>query len=256
MLSSTNVAPDGTGANTIRLGDLVLQGSTFNMVIWSPTARSLVTGGITNTVSDISDRTATTCYMRGLSEKIRIQTNSSAPWLWRRVCFTTKDDIFTTKVNGDQTPLTSYSPWFDSGTSNIGLTRHWFNLAQNNTPNTIDVFTGIIFKGTQGKDWADSITAPLDTSRITVKSDTTKTIQSGNERGVIREMKRWYPMNSNMVYDDDENGAAETTKYTSTQAKPGMGDYYIIDFFVSGGQSTTNDRLNINATSSLYWHEK
>lgn len=256
MLSSTNVSTDGIGANSIRLGDLVMQGGSFNMIMWCPTARSLVTGGTTNNVTDVSDRTSTTCYMRGLSEHIRIQTNSSIPWLWRRICFTTKDDIFITNVNGDQTPFQTYRPWFDSGTANIGMTRNWFNLVQNVMPNTIDVFNGIIFKGTQGKDWSDSITAPLDTTRINVKSDTTKTIQSPNERGVIREIKRWYPMNSNLVYDDDENGAGETTQYITTKAKPGMGDYYVVDFFVSGTGGTTSDRLTVNSTSSLYWHEK
>lgn len=256
MLSSTNVSTTGVGANAIRLGNLVLQGATFNYVVWSPTARSLVTGGVNNTVTDVADRTATTAYMRGLSEKIRIQTNTSVPWLWRRICFTTKDRLFTATVAGDQAPLTAYSPYFDTNSSNIGMTRNWFNLAQNNTPNTIDVFNGSIFKGQQGKDWSDSITAPLDPTRITVKYDKTMTIQSNNERGVIREIKRWYPMNSNLVFDDDENGAAEAPSYLSTEAKPGMGDYYIVDIIVSGQNGATSDRLEIGSTSTLYWHEK
>lgn len=256
MLSSTNVATDGTASAAIRQGDLVLAGTNFNMIVWCPTARALQTAGQVNTIADIADRTATTCYMRGLSEHIRFQTNTSVPWIWRRICFTTKDDIFTASVPGDQNPTQTYRPYFDSGTNNVGMTRNWFNLGQNNMSNTIDVFSGIIFKGTQGRDWLDSLTAPVDNSRVTVKSDVTKTIQSNNDRGIIREIKRWYPMNSNLVYNDDENGAGETTSYTSTLAKPGMGDYYIVDLFVSGAGALSSDRLTVSSTSTLYWHEK
>lgn len=257
MLTVSNTNGSGVALAAPTLGDLVVRGDTgYAMVPFLPTARNLTTAGITNLLVDSSDRTSSTCYMRGLSEHIRITTSSSLPWLWRRICFTTKDDIFTVKVNGDQSPTSAYSPYFDTTSSNIGMTRIWFNLQVNNTPNTVAVFNGIIFKGNFGQDWNDIMTAPTDPARITVKSDTTKTLQSGNERGVIREYKRWYPMNTNIVYDDDEQGAAESGSYLTTKGKAGMGDYYIVDYIVPGKGGTGTDLLAINSTSTLYWHEK
>lgn len=256
MLTVTNTSGTGT-TQPVALGDLVIRGDTgYAMLPFLVTARNLTTAGITNLTVDTSDRTSSTCYMKGFAEHLRVTTSSSLPWLWRRICFTTKDDIFTTKVNGDQTPVQPYAPWYDTTTSNIGMTRLFFNVQVNNIPNTTDVFNGIIFKGQAGKDWNDIMTAALDTSRITVKSDTVKSIQSNNERGVIKEYKRYYPMNSNLVYDDDENGAAELGSYLTTKGKPGMGDYYIFDYIVPGRGGTGTDYMAINATSTLYWHEK
>lgn len=257
MLSVTNTDGAGAPLNALSLGDLVIRGDTgYAMVPYCPTARNLTTAGVTNLTVDTSDRTSSTCYMRGLSETIRVSTNSSLPWLWRRICFITKDDLFTVKVGGDAAPTITYSPWFDTTSNNIGMTRLWFNINVNNMPNTVDVFNGVIFKGQIGKDWNDIMTAAVDTSRVTLKSDTVCQIKSNNERGIIKDMKRWYPMNSNLVYDDDENGAAESGSYTSVDSKPGMGDFYCFDYIVPGRGGTSTDRLYLNSTATLYWHEK
>lgn len=222
------------------------------MSVFCPTARALTTAGAQNTITDVADRTSTTCFMRGYKENVRVQTSSPLPWLWRRICFTIKGATFFAN-QGDSAPTQQYLPYSDTS---IGMARKWFNLQVNNQPNTVAAYNGIIFKGTQNQDWNDVITAKVDTSRITVKSDLTRRITTGNNSGHFSERKLWYPLNKNLVYDDDENGASETTVYYSTDAKAGMGDYFIVDYLVPGVGGTSTDVININCTATLYWHEK
>nr|QVW56565.1 MAG: capsid protein [Gemykolovirus] len=253
MLSFSNT--NGAGASqTVAAGSLFVNGSTgYAMSVFCPTARSFITAGSTGSIVDVSDRNAMTCYMRGYSENLRIQTSSPLPWLWRRICFTTKGGSFTQPATGDTAPTQTVQPYSDTS---IGMARKWFNLQVNNSPNTVAAYNGIIFKGTFGYDWNDVITAKTDQTRITVKSDVTRRIITGNNSGHFSERKLWYPMNRNLVYDDDEQGAAEIPSYYSTGAKPGMGDYFIVDYVVPGVGGTSSDVINLNCTATLYWHEK
>lgn len=193
--------------------------------------------------------------MRGYKENLRIQTSTPLPWLWRRVTFTYKGDDFLVGVpNTNETPYVQpYVPYSDTS---IGMARKWFNLQVNNQPQTVAAYNGLIFKGRAGQDWNDVITAKVDNSRITVKSDVTRRITTGNNSGHFSERKLWYPMNANLTYDDDEVGGQMETSYTSTSTKYGMGDYYIVDYIVPGVGSSSSDILNMNCTASLYWHEK
>ncbi|UOK20986.1 capsid protein [Chifec genomovirus UA13_98] len=250
MLTWSNTSSGG-GQQTTAQNPAFVNGINGGFFLWAATARDLTTGTSLSTISLESARTATTCYMRGLSEKVRIQTNSGIPWFHRRICFTYKG----------QTPfLGTFSG--DTGASNQflensdGMTRLWFNNNINGTPNYINQCYGVLFKGAQGVDWSDTITAPLDTRRVTVKYDKTWTMQSGNTNGIVRERKLWHPMNKNLVYDDDEAGTAESTSYVSTESKAGMGDYYVVDIIQAGTGGSTSDLLQIQSTTSLYWHEK
>lgn len=257
MLSASNTNGSGAGRATT-VGPFFVSGSTgYAYSLWNATARSLTTGGNNpNLFVDKADRTSTTCYMRGLREVIRVQTSSPLPWVWRRICFTTKDDVFQSKVGGDTAPTQTYIPYFDTPTSNIGMFRQWFNLQINNMPNTVSVFNGIIFQGQEGSDWNNILNAKPDSTRIRTWSDTQIPLHTGNQSGYFKTHKRWYPMNKNLVYNDDESGAGESTSYTTTQARPGMGDYYVLDIFVPGIGGSATDLLNVDSQATLYWHEK
>lgn len=253
MLSFSNT--DGNGASQlVKAGGFNVSGSTgYAMSLFSPTARALVTAGVTNQVVDTADRTSVACYMRGYKENLRIQSNSGLPWLWRRICFTYKGPTFSRVLTTDAVPGQPFTPYIDTS---IGMSRQWFNLQVNNSPNTVENWNGIIFKGARGSDWSDVMTAKVDTTRITVKSDLTRRCVSGNGNGHFSERKLWYPMNKNLVYDDDEIGAGESTSYYSTEAKAGMGDYYVVDYVVPGLGGSASDVINFTCTATLYWHEK
>jgi len=253
MLSFANTNSSGASVSAVAVGGLYVNGTTpYAMTVFCPTARSLTTGGATNLLVDQADRTSTTCYIRGYRENLRIQTSSPLPWLWRRIVFTTKGPTFYLGSTAD-TPTIKFTPYADTS---IGMSRLWFNLQVNNSPATIKQMNTIIFKGQQDQDWNDVITAKVDPSRISVMSDRTVPIKTGNSNGHFSERKLWYPVNKNLVYDDDESGAAVASTYYSTDAKPGMGDMYVVDYISPGVGATGSDVINFNATATMYWHEK
>lgn len=251
MLTVSNTSNTGTQQSPA-VNSAYVAGNNAGYFLWCATARDLVPGtaGQLAAISNESNRTATTCFMRGLSEHVRIQTSSGLPWFHRRICFTYRgDDPFTTTFNDTGVNQTMNE-------SSNGITRLFFNNNINNTPNYQSNIHALLFRGEQGNDWNDLLTAVVDTRRVTLKFDKTWTMQSGNAQGLVRERKLWHPMNKNLVYDDDESAVSERTNNYSVQGKAGMGDYFVYDFIIPGAGGTASDLLQINSTSTLYWHEK
>lgn len=212
-----------------------------------------VSGG-SNLLVNPAERTAQTCYMRGLSENIRIQTSSGVPWFHRRICFSSRGaSAFNTINSADTAPV---QPSGNSVDTSSGMERLWFNSSINNTPATVMAQENTLFKGIYNSDWNDPILAPIDTARVDLKFDKVWCIRSGNSSGTIKERKLWHPMNKNLVYNDDENGEGEDTSYFSVGDKRGMGDYYVLDIFQAGAGAGAGDLLNVFSNSTLYWHEK
>lgn len=247
MLSWSNTT--GTGASrAVGQGPAYVNNS-GGFFVFCPTAQQL---DAASTVANQASRTATTCYMKGFADNIRIQTSSGIPWFHRRIGLTIRGpNVFNTVQPGD-TPLNTF-PYVD--TSN-GMERLWLNMQINNTPASLSAMWGLLFKGQNGRDWDDLLFAPIDTTRVSLKFDKMWTLQSGNANGVVRDRKLYHPMGHNIVYDDDENGDLENTSYFSVDSKAGMGDYYIIDIIQPGTGATSSDLLQIGSNSTLYWHEK
>jgi len=216
-------------------------------IIWCATARDNdPTGNSTNgNVFQDATRTSSNCFMKGLSETCQIQVVNGVPWQWRRICFTYKGINAAIPSLGSQ--------FFTANESSDGWVRI-LNMVPNNTYK--DTLEGILFRGVRNKDWLDAMTAPLDTTRISVKYDKTRTIASGNDQGCIRKYKLWHGMNKSLVYDDDESGGSKTAQYYSVQDKQGMGDYLIVDYFQPRAGSLTTDQLSFSVNSTLYWHER
>lgn len=251
MLSISNTT--ATGAYRAPApGSLIVPGNSNACCLWMSTARNLARDAGLNTITDLAARTSQTCYMRGLSEKLRIQTNSAVPWIHRRICFTIKGDAFVNTYSGDSALLTT--PYNDlPGT---GMRRLWQNLSVVAASGLYNALVGTVFKGVSDKDWSDVFTAPTDNLRVSIKYDKTRTYASGNQAGFVKRISMWHPMNKNLVYDDDENGETNSTQYRSTDGKAGMGDYYVLDFFSPGGGRDAGDLLQVNTDSTLYWHER
>lgn len=251
MLSYTNTASTGA-SQAVGPGPAYVNGVGSGFFLWNATAQDLShVGGGENTVAQEAARSATSCYMRGLSENIRIQTSSGLPWFWRRICFTTRGRFFENSPL--DTPTQATRTFQDTST---GMQRLYFNIDVNATPNTKNNLDGVIFKGAKGVDWNDFITAPVDTRRVTLKYDKTRTLRSGNANGTVHDAKLWHRMNKNLVYDDDETGDSESSSYLSTSSKPGMGDYYVLDIIQPGTGGTSTDAILLQTNSTLYWHEK
>jgi len=194
---------------------------------------------------DEATRSARDCYMIGLSERITIQTSSSVPWQWRRICFTLK---------GSQLINSAAAGAYYTGVTSNGWTRHVRPLGTSGLGKS--GLYDVIFKGTGPSDWINPMIAQLDDSTITVKYDKTCTLASGNQTGRFYNKQIWHPMRKTLVYNDDQVGGDTLESVNSTQGRRGMGDYYVIDFFRSHGSSTSTDVLSLDYESTLYWHER
>lgn len=256
MLSISNTDVLGN-PQALGPGGLTVKGATSTVAysLWCATGRN-IGPNVTPVSVDKADRTATTCYMRGLRENIRIQSSSGLPWLWRRICFLTKDDLFTGLVPGDTSPTIPWRPVVQGSATGFGYAREWFNLLANNSPNTVDTFNAVIFQGQQGRDWDDVMTAKTDSTRIVTKYDKVVTLRSGNASGYFKDMRMWFPMNKNLVYDDDESGTVTSSGTYSTSGLQGMGNYYVLDIVTPGLGGSNTDLVNFRSQATLYWHEK
>ncbi|AGU67658.1 capsid protein [Gerygone associated gemycircularvirus 1] len=233
-------------------------GGSIGVVHFRPTCMDLASPtGVANSIVNQSQRTSSTCFMRGLAENLRIETSSGNPWFHRRVCITSRDDNFRLVATGDNTgPQAAIM-----ASGGIETSNGWQRLAGNaqagsELDRTIVVWLELLFKGRQGRDWDDIISAPVDTTRVDLKFDKTYIYRSGNESGILKEKKLWHRMNKNLYFDDDELGAGMESHDYSVTDKRGNGDYHIFDFFSQGSSGTTDDRLKVRFTSTLYWHEK
>lgn len=250
MLQTSNTSSTGA-AKAPAVGATVVNGSTGGWFYWSPTARDLDTvAGQPNTVSQEASRTSTTCFARGLSERLDIQTSSSVPWKWRRICFWTKSKEFLASASG---ATFNYNGWLETS---AGVSRAFINSFLNNNNSQQAVQSSILFAGTEGQDWTDIMVAKVDTRRVDLVSDKTTIINSGNDSGVFRKHYRWYGMNKNVVYDDDQIGDEQSTSAFSVTDKRGAGNFIILDIMRVHASGTGSDLLRFDAETTYYWHEK
>ncbi|ANC51602.1 capsid protein [Faeces associated gemycircularvirus 16] len=253
MLSFSNTTATGASQTTAQATAFV-NATQLGYFLFAVTDQNLAANaGGSNLRINTAQRTATTCFMRGFSEHLRIQTSSGLPWFHRRICFTTRGASSFNIVDPNDTQVQASGNSIDTSS---GQQRLWLNASVNNQPNTINNQYNILFKGQRNIDWNDPIIAPVDTTRVDLKFDKTWLIKSGNASGTITSRKLWHRMNKNLVYSDDENGEAMATSYASTASKQGMGDYYILDLFQAGIGGSATDIINVFSNSTLYWHEK
>jgi len=164
MLSWSNTSSSSGTSQTIAVGNAVVAGNSGGTFLFSPTCMNLNQGASNpNYAINVAERTATTCFMRGFKENIRIQTNSHLPWFHRRICFTFRGSGPFTTSNPSDTPTQTVTPYID--TSN-GMERLWLTQQVNAMPNTITALNGILFKGAFNIDWNDIVIAPVDGTRV------------------------------------------------------------------------------------------
>jgi hypothetical protein len=246
MVSYSNVTPANPGGtSTYTVAPATLIGGQTYIFPWIATARPGFSGdGSPPFPIQEASRTATLCYMRGLKERVQVQTSTGMPWQWRRVCFTMKgDDLYQAEAGNYRWSLLASN----------GVVRLVNNIAGTTVGSSV---VDLVFDGKNGGDWLNVFNAKLDTQKISVKYDRTHIIQSGNASGVMRNYNHWYQMNKNLQFDDEENGSGEELGRYSVRSKVGMGDYYVMDFISAGSGSTSADQMTFLPEATLYWHEK
>jgi len=243
MLTISNSGASGSAVITSTTG---VAGTAGSQSLWCCTARFShnIQTGDPNSNALKAGRSAQTCYLVGLAEKVMYSTDSPDSWYHRRITFNykgigprTTNAISANQVaffTTDGSPQRLFAPL---NSDQVG----WLN--------------GTLYEGANGGDWNNTLTAKLDRSRISIMSDTTTMIKSGNSQPVLMTRKYWHPIRKNIQYDDDYNGTSDQSSPWSTQAKPGIGDVYILDQFYCANR-TTGLNLTVNFEPTLYWHEK
>jgi len=249
MQALTNVLnTSGDAGATFLNSAATLKGGRTYIMPWIPTARDMSNAvDDPNSVTQRSARTSTVCYMRGLKERIQIQTNNGMSWQWRRICFTYRGNGVYSGSVGD--PTRQIVRETSAGFARVVV--DWGN----STP-VVNPLISHLFRGTQDRDWRSYFTAPTDNTRVTVQYDKTRILTSGNANGIMRNYNNWFPMNKNLVYDDEEDGLEEDSVNLSSSGKAGMGDYYVVDIISAGTGSTASDLMSFDPEATLYWHEK
>jgi len=244
----------GVPAATARPGvGGIFQGGRTNMIVWSPTARDLTdnTGNANSSVYE-SGRTASTVFLRLLSEKIRVSTSDSTPWIWRRIVISTKSSVFKTISTLDTVGGKNTNTYIETS-NGMGRLVEQFDSAGLFPQTALDI-RDTLFRGKESKDWSDPITAPVDNLNQTVLYDKTTVIRSGNDSGTYRMIKRTHAFNKTFRYFEDENGQFQDSSFWSSTGK-GFGDVFILDFFSNfiGGATSL---LRFEPEATMYWHER
>jgi len=250
MMSASNVVaarPTPAPASYSNVEAILTGGSSDEYTfLWCATARTNAANntGAIGTKFNKATRTSSSCYMRGLKEAIEIQSSSSLPWQWRRICFTYK---------GLAREIVAQTGYQDNLLASEGVRRVVNEVPVGSPRNTL---YDTVFQGERDVDWVDPLVAKTDTDITTIMYDKTITLQTGNEQGMIRKVNRWHPMNRTLLYDDDERGGGVRSIAYSTQSKSSMGDYYVMDIFRPRVGSTSAQQLLFRPLATLYWHEK
>lgn len=195
-------------------------------------------------------RTSQRVWLKGISERYRINIISSGAWFHRRIVFQTHERYTQGDLHYDQAaqglgysiPIDTYS--IPAGTSSDDLIEQ-------------------VFAGSKTRDWNDPISARVDTSRVRVLKDRTRTYNPAVDTGKCIGFKIWTPLNKSFVYDDDEQGmgmveALDSLTYGQGSAYSnkhhGHGNVYVLDIFEPGSPGDGN--LTFHKEATFYWHER
>lgn len=228
-----------------------------SVYIFSPTMRWKRT--VDTALPSMSTREKEETFAVGLKEKLRFATDTSSPWLWRRICFS----MYGTDIWNYPTAVGAYTmklPAIDGNTVSDGPYRIWMELDSTTTDTPERVFIrgnlyNHVFRGLQNVDWSNPFTAPIDSHKVKLWSDTTTRIASSSDSGQLRILNRWHPIRKRLVYEDIEEGKSTVVAGWSTSSRMSMGDYYVIDMFINAGDDGTNN-LSFGSDASYYWHER
>lgn len=200
-----------------------------------------------------SARQRQTTFSVGYKERLQVDVLGGGVWKWRRVVFTYKGRSLY-----DQDTLWIV-PYYNKV---VDPTGHGVDMVRAIAQPTLDQaahIRSVLWDGFEGGDWGSEFTAKVDTSRITPMYDRTVTLNPGNESGMSRTFRQWYPTRKNLVYDDDEDDTAPTDggSPVSVTGKPGMGDLYVYDIVYNAVPATGgNQALTFNPEGTYYWHER
>jgi len=231
-------------------------GQNPTVFVFSPTMR--YGSQLTDKFEQTNTRGSSDVFIRGFKERLRFVTSDGNPWVWRRICFSYYDaeDDFQYFDTSDDT-VKQYPP-FNYNTTR-GYERLWMRIGGVATTIQEDAIRGKLydhlFRGKKGFDWDNELTAPTDPQAVKIWYDKTTIIRSGNETSVMKFTPRWHGIGKRLIYSDRDAGGDQDASYKSETSRVSMGDYIIMDMFVSSPVDE-NVLLSIGSDATFYWHER
>ncbi|QCX35070.1 capsid protein [Blackfly genomovirus 7] len=220
-----------------------------HMSVFMPSYRGLVP----NNYSFLAARDRHTDVGKGISETYQLNPSDASMWQWRRVVVHYKGDF-------NNTPPSVFQ---NIGAQNAagGATYRFFTDMTGDTTGGFTAFydsvNDVLFRGILTTDWLNPLLAKIDTARVTVLSDVSRSLSSQNDSPRPRFIKTYVPVNRTLQYDDEENGTSVTPSFVAVENKIGIGNIYVFDFFgCSAPISTVSSQLSVTSQMTYYWHEK
>lgn len=219
------------------------------MCLFVPNARTTRTS-----ITNPAVRNASDIFAVGYKERVLLTINGGGTLMWRRVVFYLKGEDLRQAMDSSEAgniPQQLYNQTTEGGCRRvIGPLE--------GTTNAREELQAYMFRGQMDLDWNNELTAPLDTRRITVKSDRTMTIRPGNDTGASRLYKFWYPIRRTISYEDDLESDVVGDRPFSTAGLRGIGDMYIMDAmsFVTDQTEAPYSSYTFSPEGSFYWHER
>lgn len=207
-----------------------------------------------SSITNPAVRNSSDIFAVGYKEKVHLTVNGGGTFMWRRIVFYLKgDDLRRAMDSSDAGNIPNQL--FDQ-TIEGGCRRVIGPLA--GVTNARQELTSYVFRGQEGFDWSDQFTAPLDTRRITVKSDRTRVIRPGNDTGASRLFNLWYPIRRTISYQDDLESDVVGDRPFSTPGLRGLGDVYVMDIMaiVTDQSDAPFTSYTFSPEGSFYWHER
>lgn len=239
-----------SAASILQISHNTTDASGIHVFVFNPTHRWLVP----NNAAYQAFRTSTRPFLKGYLERMELNPTDGSTWWWRRIVFATKG---RTGINA--TIEANIGAQATSGAASLRQLRDLSGESTGNYYDTNVALQGLLFEGVVRTDWVSPLSAKVDTSRVTLLHDKTRTISSGNEYGRPRIYRDYIPINKTIVYDDEENGLSMNPSPMSVTSKPGIGNIYVVDLFQCprpANSGTPGSGMTLNPAATLYWHEK
>lgn len=241
--------PRNDAGETLPAAPYLMTGENSYGFLFSPSFRSAgsIVGPDQRELSaSAAERHKSKCYMRGYKETVEFETNDSSSWLWRRI-------VFTAVGWGE-----GLAEYIAANVNERGYGRLMYNLRNGDHEVLLGDIYDKLFEGRRTLDWVNPHTAKTDSRRVRVISDRLMTIQSPNSgSGRYRVLKRWYPVNKSIHYDDKEQGSGFklSTGWASNAATGNAGDLLVFDLFDAPAGSTADSTMGMGTSGTYYWHE-
>lgn len=246
---------DNTGTPGTAGAPAVLTGDRAWEFAFCPSARSMLPDTVTPEIAihvGENSRRSTATYSVGYKERVTLETNTGANWMWRRIVFTLKnlDVMQSFPAETLFNRITTVAPY-------PGYVRSMYDYSTDSNARFNLYYH--LFQGSIGADYQDIFNAPVNTNRVRKIYDRVIPVGSGNNAGHWKQKRFWHPVRKMLYYNEKEGGDHKVT-YTygghfNDGEYHGTGDLWVVDMFAcANGKST--DSMNFLPQGTYYWHER